>query len=85
MLLIILYIHLDILKYINCYVVPYSYFPYVRLYITGVCSYRLSNIYTYTYIYIYTYTHIYMKKVHLKTHVSFPEQFTICMFKNVAV
>ena len=68
---------LHTLKYINCNIVPYSYFPHVLLlHILHV------HLQTYKYIYIYIYTY---EKVHLKTHVSFCEQFPICIVKKVVV
>jgi len=53
MSLIILYINLHIVKYINCNIFTHSYFPHAFYYISCVYVYRLSNIYIYIYIYIY--------------------------------
>jgi len=76
LVLIILYIHLHIPKYItainNCNIVPYSYFLQVRLLI--IIYIQLQTLNT-------LYTYIYIKSI--SKPVSFREQFTVCKEKKV--
>jgi len=74
-LLSVLYMDLNILKYINhiikCDIVLYSYFPSVM---------SVHILYIHLQILKYIYIYIYMKNVRVKT---FSEQFTICIVKTV--